>query len=117
MDVVRKLSAIKLSILLVAGVAAAGLGWIIVNRLSYAIAQQERAVDSLGEPARTLLQTPLLAVAPGALAAVLALFGLLVPRLRLVALLLATLALLLAVLAMVATMLQVLGPMYEMQRL
>lgn len=103
----------KAIVMLIVGVAAAGFSWLACSRFALAAGKQDIDLATLGEPAHTMLSNPPLAAAPGVAIALLALAGLMVPRVRIVLLLLATLLLLADIGLMVGTLLQFLGPMYE----
>lgn len=108
---------IKLAGLLIFGAAATIFGWIACDRLRFALNKQEIDIATLGEPSRTLLSTPALAIVPGVLVIAIAIVGLASTRYRVAAFMVGMLLMLLLVAALMLTLVQAMGPMYEFKEL
>ncbi|MFO0875547.1 MAG: hypothetical protein U0575_16500 [Phycisphaerales bacterium] len=103
--------------LTIVGPVAAAASWLACSRLALVAARNEIDVAKLGEPARSVLANPGLALVPGAAILAFALLALLVRKGRGLLLVLAILSLLAALALMMATAMQVIGPMYEYKEL
>lgn len=113
----RALSTFRLMALLLIGVVAVPVGWLIADRLARIADQQGFDRTALGEPAATMVGQPLLTALPGVGVVLVALLGLALPRLRLTAVVLGTLFLLGMVSALGTALIQLLAPLYDVQKL
>jgi hypothetical protein len=111
----RFISMARLLALLMVGGLAAPLGWFVASRFVTVVDRLDREPSDFGEPAASLLARPALAALPGLLVILLALLGLLLPRLRWAALLLSTAALLGLVVVLLLLTVSVLGPLYSLE--